>query len=105
MGGRDDRGFPPRSLPCRATTPGTSEAHQKWGCNLVQVSKLHPHFWRATWHLREAAPTMGEERQRGKQYYSQSKSTALVILKRPVPCSYYLVLDPLVPISRHRRVL
>ncbi len=67
MGGRDGGGFPaPFPFPRRATSPDASEAHRKGTVEVVQVSTSTVPFRCATWHLREAAPTMGEGNTEGE---------------------------------------
>jgi hypothetical protein len=68
MGGEGAEGVShPRSFPPPGTSLSTSEAHQIGSDQVVQVSTWSDPIWRATWHLREAAPTMGGKKQRGKQ--------------------------------------
>jgi hypothetical protein len=67
MGGADARGFPPLFLSPAGHLSKHQQSTPKRGRNLVQSLQVAPPFWCAARHLREAAPAMGGEKQRGKQ--------------------------------------
>jgi hypothetical protein len=67
MGGGRGEGFPSPFFPPVGHLSKHQQSTPKRGRNLVQSLQVAPPFWRAAWHLREAAPTMGGKKQRGKQ--------------------------------------